>query len=289
MKFASHPLRRVICNPHFPRVHWILHFLSTWVSDTSPDLEPPPNARVHGFQSSQRTPQQRWLILLISSFTKRLDEGYQHPHVSWPDGPLHTSETCSTSNPRAILDGRLGVLPPGPSMKDGTRGPGRSSLNGENADAMDTESIRVAARSRDDEVYRMTSHVSGPDTLEAQPPPSPEDMYWETGDEVYGRFSQWRKVGIVTAMSFCAFLSPISSTSVLAATPEVAAEYGTTGSVINLSNAGYMVFMGLSPIVWGPMSQVFGRRPVSMPLPVPFLCRLIRRVQFCTWESVLIL
>jgi MFS family permease len=43
----------------------------------------------------------------------------------------------------------------------------------------------------------------------------------------------------------------------------VAAEYGTNGSIINISNAGYMVFMAISPIIWGPISQVFGRRPVS--------------------------
>lgn len=61
---------------------------------------------------------------------------------------------------------------------------------------------------------------------------------------------------ILILMSFSAFLSPISSTSVLAATPEVAEEYQTTGSIINLVNALYLLFMGLSPIFWGPLSQV---------------------------------
>lgn len=112
-------------------------------------------------------------------------------------------------------------------------------------------------------LYRTGSHVSGPDNLE--PPQEPKDEYREDGDEVYDRLSKGRKVGIVAVLSFCAFLSPVSSTTVLSATPEVAAEYNTTGSIINLSNAGYMALMGLSPIVWGPMSQVFGRRPVGSP------------------------
>lgn len=49
----------------------------------------------------------------------------------------------------------------------------------------------------------------------------------------------------------------------LSAIPEVAAEYGTTGTVINISSALYMLFMGISPCFWGPASQIFGRRWVS--------------------------
>lgn len=85
----------------------------------------------------------------------------------------------------------------------------------------------------------------------------------EVGDEIFDRLSRTRKAAIVAVLSFGAFLSPISSTSVLAATLEVAKDYDTTGSIINVSNAAYMVVMALSPLVWGPMSQVFGRRVVS--------------------------
>ncbi|KAK5987450.1 MFS-type transporter ppsE [Cladobotryum mycophilum] len=116
-------------------------------------------------------------------------------------------------------------------------------------------------------VYRSTSHVSGPDAFE---PSSPIDHYGEAGDEIYDRLSSKRKSGIVAVLSFCAFLSPLSSTSVLAAIPEVAKTYHTTGSVINVSNAAYMALMGISPIVWGPMSQVFGRRPITLLTAVLF-------------------
>lgn len=112
------------------------------------------------------------------------------------------------------------------------------------------------------QVYHTASHVSGIDAFEPQPI-QPTKPFQEAGDEIYDRFSPHRKNIIVAVLSFCAFLSPTSSTSVLSATPEVAADYGTTGSIINVSNAGYMVFMGLSPLFWGPMTQVFGRRPVS--------------------------
>ena len=143
--------------------------------------------------------------------------------------------------------------------------PERLSTN----DEVETGSIRIEpVASRSHAIYQATSHLSGPDAVE--PPTEPplrqltsSKSYREAGDEVYDRFSRKRKTSILLLMSYCALLSPISSTTILAAIPEVAAEYHTTGSIIDVSNALYMVFMGISPIVWGPMSQVFGRRPVS--------------------------
>ncbi|KAI0407621.1 major facilitator superfamily domain-containing protein [Xylaria palmicola] len=95
-------------------------------------------------------------------------------------------------------------------------------------------------------------------------PIQPIDSIVEIPDEFYDRLPAHRKVIILVLNSFSAFLSPVSSTSVLAATPEVAAEYNTTGSIVNLVNALYLLFMGLSPIIWGPLSQVYGRRPISL-------------------------
>lgn len=77
-----------------------------------------------------------------------------------------------------------------------------------------------------------THHSMGPDA-----PIEPESSVVEIPDEVYDRLPPHRKRIIVFLLSFCSFLAPISSTSVLAASPEVAKEYGTTGSVINISNA----------------------------------------------------
>ncbi|KAK4060589.1 hypothetical protein Trihar35433_9997 [Trichoderma harzianum] len=126
-----------------------------------------------------------------------------------------------------------------------------------------------------DVVYRSPSHVSGPDVLgppSIQPPTPPPSSgpHEEAGDEIYDRVSPHRKHVIVTILSFCAFLAPLSSTSVLAAVPQVAETYHTTGSIINVSNAAYMALMGISPVVWGPMSQVFGRRPMTQLTTVLF-------------------
>jgi hypothetical protein len=91
-------------------------------------------------------------------------------------------------------------------------------------------------------------------------------VYVATGDldEVYNRFSTRRKNIIVAVVSFCSFLAPISSTTVLSAVPEVAATYNTDGSIINVSNALYMLFMGLSPCFYGPYGNIYGRKWVRI-------------------------
>jgi hypothetical protein len=86
------------------------------------------------------------------------------------------------------------------------------------------------------------------------------DPYAESGDDIYNKFTPRRKHIITAVLSFCSFLAPISSTTVLSAIPKVAAEFNTTGSIINVSNALYLVFMGLSPLFWGPIGRVYGRR-----------------------------
>jgi multidrug resistance protein len=90
--------------------------------------------------------------------------------------------------------------------------------------------------------------------------PSHSSSYIEVNAAQYERFTERRKVLITCVLSLCGFLAPISSTTVLAAIPEVAATYDTTGSIINLSNALYLIFMGISPCLWGPLSNIYGRR-----------------------------
>lgn len=150
------------------------------------------------------------------------------------------------------------------NLSEGHRS-GTSSTTGHGED--DASSIASSSHHSDDGhqdgaqapvVARISTNVSlGPDN-----PVEHYTSYTEVPDSVYDRFSPTRKLTIVTLLSFCAFLAPISSTTVLSATPEVAAEYGTTGSIVNVTNALYLLFMGISPIVWGPFSEVWGRKVV---------------------------
>lgn len=132
----------------------------------------------------------------------------------------------------------------------------------------DSGSISTVSVAEPPPLTHFQSHVShGQDA-----PIQQYSSYVEVPDEVYDRIKPSRKVIIVALLSFCSFLAPISSTTILSAIPEVAATYQSTGTIINLSNALYMLFMGLSPCVWGPLSQVYGRRPVSF---LPTFCEAL--------------
>jgi len=108
------------------------------------------------------------------------------------------------------------------------------------------------------QLQRTVSSVSHHDMANVQ--------YIATGDNdvIYNKFTERRKMVIVAVVSFCSFLAPISSTTVLSAVPEVAETFNTDGSIINVSNALYMLFMGLSPCFYGPYGNIYGRKWVSV-------------------------
>ncbi|CAN8096942.1 unnamed protein product [Discula destructiva] len=91
------------------------------------------------------------------------------------------------------------------------------------------------------------------------------------GPSPYDRFPAHRKTLMVAVMAWCGLLSPISSTTVLSAIPEVAATFHTTGTMISLSNALYLVFMAVSTCFWGPLCSVLGRRRSCLTTGIVFL------------------
>lgn len=131
----------------------------------------------------------------------------------------------------------------------------------------DAASIRTVSTEQRPSLEHFRSHLSHVHDAPIQQYSS----YVEVPDEVYDRLKPSRKLVIVALLSFCSFLAPISSTTILSAIPEVAATYHSTGTIINLSNALYMLFMGLSPCFWGPLSQVYGRRSICLVTAVLFL------------------
>ncbi|KAJ5167987.1 uncharacterized protein N7482_003581 [Penicillium canariense] len=141
----------------------------------------------------------------------------------------------------------------------------RSSLDSIDEALSPVEETRINEGSKSQKGYETTndldlvrSHISHHDM------PVTTDEFREVDAEQYLRFSPARKAVIVFVLSFCSFLAPISSTSILSGIPEVAETYNTTGSIINASNALYLASMGISAPFWGPFSQVWGRRPIFL-------------------------
>lgn len=70
----------------------------------------------------------------------------------------------------------------------------------------------------------------------------------------------WRKSLILFVVSWMTLAVTFSSTSLLPATPEIATEFGTTTEILNVINAGVLIAMGFSSFIWGPITNIFGRR-----------------------------
>ena len=108
----------------------------------------------------------------------------------------------------------------------------------------------------------------GPDPEAQKPSPqltSPHDSDTEEDNQKPQQPSgysipTWRKCLILFVVSWMTLAVTFSSTSLLPATPEIAAEFSTTTEILNVINAGVLIAMGFSSFIWGPISNVFGRK-----------------------------
>lgn len=79
-------------------------------------------------------------------------------------------------------------------------------------------------------------------------------------DPKFNRFPASKKKLYVAVASLSCFLSPLSGLSFLPAVPEIASRFSTSGEVINISSAVYCIFMSISPCIFSPISDIYGRK-----------------------------
>ena len=85
----------------------------------------------------------------------------------------------------------------------------------------------------------------------------------------------WHKYIILFTVSFMCLAATFSSTCLYPATPEIAAEFGTTAEHINVTNAGVLLAMGSSSFIWAPIARTLGRRTAyNGAIAVLFLCSI---------------
>ncbi|KAJ4251522.1 hypothetical protein NW762_011509 [Fusarium torreyae] len=73
-------------------------------------------------------------------------------------------------------------------------------------------------------------------------------------------FGSGKKYLILFIVSWNCLVVTFSSTSLLVATPEIASDLKTTTEIINATNAGVLVAMGCSSMIWSPLAEIVGRR-----------------------------
>ncbi|KAF4549548.1 MFS antiporter-like protein 2 [Elsinoe fawcettii] len=73
-------------------------------------------------------------------------------------------------------------------------------------------------------------------------------------------YTTWRKVSIVFTASWMAFTVSFSSAVLFPAIPDIAADFNTSRTTIDVSNAAVFVCLALSAFFWVPMMEIVGRR-----------------------------
>lgn len=115
--------------------------------------------------------------------------------------------------------------------------------------------------------------MGAPDPQQSSQTPDPEVMSPAPSDpegDSAGKESviaKWRRFVILFIVSWNCHVIVATSTSVLVATPEISAELDTTPTIINITNSGVLLAMGVSSWIWVPLSDWLTRR-VSYSLSV---------------------
>ncbi|CAE6342309.1 unnamed protein product [Rhizoctonia solani] len=78
---------------------------------------------------------------------------------------------------------------------------------------------------------------------------------------IYTKREKWYVVGMA---ALAGLYSPLASSVYFPAIPTMAIAFGKSIELINLTVTMYMVFQGISPMLWGGLADRFGRRPVYL-------------------------
>lgn len=171
--------------------------------------------------------------------------------IQWSTSRSIMTDEKQTQQPSEVVEGPEEALTPHHSKDDSSKPRFSESSEKRQATFNQSPSLEDGEPGLD----RIPTHISTHDAVAHH-----RDEHYEAGDEIYNKFTHLHKVSMVTVLSFCSFLAPMSSTTILAASPEVVATYNTTGSIFGISNALYMIFMGLSALLYGPLGTTYGRR-----------------------------
>ncbi|KIW34905.1 uncharacterized protein PV07_01647, partial [Cladophialophora immunda] len=110
-----------------------------------------------------------------------------------------------------------------------------------------------------------------------------------SSSEPYTIFTIPQKALIVAIVSFAATLSGFASNIYFPALPQVAKDLSVTTTLVNLTVTCYLIFQGLSPTLWGSLSDTKGRRITYMCTLVIFLGACIGLAETRSYAQLLVL
>ncbi|WYZ36843.1 hypothetical protein EsH8_II_000349 [Colletotrichum jinshuiense] len=100
------------------------------------------------------------------------------------------------------------------------------------------------------------------------PAPVPEPLTLPLGEaapaEPYSIFTRKEKWFIVAMVAVAGFYSPLPANIYLPAIPKLSEAFGHSVEDLNLTVTAFLAMQGISPMLWGPLSDRYGRRPVFL-------------------------
>ena len=79
---------------------------------------------------------------------------------------------------------------------------------------------------------------------------------------IYSSYSSTQKTSILYIGAFISILTPFTNTICLPALFDIQMDLSTTDSMVSLSVAIHLAAVGLGQLVWGPLSDQYGRLPI---------------------------
>ncbi|KAI0141413.1 major facilitator superfamily domain-containing protein [Pestalotiopsis sp. NC0098] len=94
----------------------------------------------------------------------------------------------------------------------------------------------------------------------SSPPPTSTSSPEAEAEAPYSIFDKRQKAIIVAIASTAATFSGFASNIYFPALPTIARDLGVSVELVNLTVTSYLIFQGIAPSFWGPVSDVKGRR-----------------------------
>ncbi|KAK3935107.1 MFS general substrate transporter [Diplogelasinospora grovesii] len=128
-------------------------------------------------------------------------------------------------------------------------------------------------------IYAVTSCTHANMTLPIPPP----------AEEPYSIFDKRQRALIVLIVSVTATFSGFASNIYFPALPTVADDMGVSIELVNLTVTSYLIFQGVAPSLWGPISDVKGRRAAYCCTFLVFLGACVGLAESRNYTSLLVL
>ena len=130
-------------------------------------------------------------------------------------------------------------------------------------ETISNKSLNYHNQSTDSQVHRVPSAPRN--DSHASPTASNEQLTNTTASKTpHSVFTATEKLFLTVIVTFATFFSPLSASIYFPAMTVLQAHFAVTPTLLNLTLTSYMLFQGLSPSFFGPLSDAFGRRPVYL-------------------------